>query len=470
MELVARIVLVLGLAALQAQAAPPNVVIIFTDDQGYADVGSFGAKGFVTPHLDRLAREGIRFTDFHAAQAVCSASRAALLTGCYPNRLGIHGALGPKDRRGLNPDETTLAEVLKTRGYATGMVGKWHLGNRPEFFPTQQGFDEWFGLPYSHDMWPGHPETPKMYDPLPLYDGGKVVNPALTYADLEQLTTRYTERAVSFIEKHKDAPFFLYLAHNLPHVPLAVSEKFRGKSERGLYGDVIMELDWSVGEILATLARLKLDEKTLVIFTSDNGPWLSFGDHAGSAAPLREGKGTSWEGGHREPFIARWPGRIPAGAECREPAMTIDLLPTIAGLAGAALPEKKIDGLDIWPLLSGEAGAKSPHDAFYFYYGVNELQAVRSGPWKLVLPHTYRTLGGRPGGTGGIPVKYEAAKTALALYDLKEDVSETTDVAADHPEVVSRLQVLAESARADLGDALVKRAGAGTRPAGESAR
>ena len=449
----------------------PNIVIILTDDQGYADAGVYGARDFKTPHLDRMAREGIRFTDFHVAQAVCSASRAGLLTGCYPNRLGIHGALGPEAKIGLNPNETTLAELLKQKDYATGMVGKWHLGRPAPFLPTHQGFDSYFGLPYSNDMWPFHPEAkPGTYPPLPLIEGDQVVKAGLTPEDQCQLTTWYTERAVQFIATNRDRPFFLYVAHTMPHVPLHVSDKFRGKSRRGLYGDVIMEIDWSVGEILAALKRYDLDRDTVVIFLSDNGPWLSYGDHAGSARPLREGKGTAWEGGTRVPFLARWPGTIPAGKVCREMAMTIDLLPTIARWTGAELPPQQIDGLDIGPLILGKPGAKNPHDAYFFYYEVNELQAVRSGPWKLVLPHRYRTLNGRPGGRDGLPDKYDYIQLANSeLYNMEKDREERHNLAAQHPAVVRRLEALAEKCREDLGDSLTKKTGKGMREPGRVA-
>lgn len=452
-----------GMAAAAAPAKgerPPNFVIVFTDDQGYADVGCFGAKGFQTPNLDRMAREGVRCTDFYAAQAVCSASRAALLTGCYPNRVGILGALGPQARHGISDKEKTIADVLKPRGYATAIYGKWHLGHHRRFLPTQHGFDDYFGLPYSNDMWPKHPTA--KFPALPLIEGDKVIahNP-----DQTKLTTWYTERAVKFIDKNKDRPFFLYVAHNMPHVPLHVSDKFKGKSKRGLYGDVIMEIDWSVGQILAALKKNGLDERTLVIFTADNGPWLSYGDHAGSAGPLREGKGTSWDGGQREPCIMRWPGKVPAGSVCRTPAMTIDVLPTLAKLAGAKLPEHAIDGKDIWPLLAGTKGARSPHEAYYFYWD-RHLQAVRSGGWKLHFPHRYRTLAGKPGGTGGKPVPYSQAETPLALYNLEKNPGETANVADKHPEVVERLKALAEKAREDLGDSATKTKGKGVRPPG----
>jgi arylsulfatase A-like enzyme len=456
-----------SVAVANAAERPPNVVIIFTDDQGYADVGVFGAKGYSTPNLDRMAREGRRFTDFHVAQPVCSASRAALLTGCYPNRLGLHGALGPRSKIGLAEGETTLAELVKQRGYATAMFGKWHLGDAPQFLPVRHGFDEYFGVPYSHDMWPFHPEAkPGTFPPLPLIENDRVFKSGLNIEDAAQLTTWYAERAVRFIERSKDRPFFLYVAPNLPHVPLAVSDKFKGKSGAGLYGDVIMEIDWGVGEILAAVKRHGLDENTLVIFTSDNGPWLSYGNHAGSAGPLREGKGTNFEGGQRVPFIARWPGKIPAGTVCDEPAMTIDVLPTVARLAGATLPSHKIDGLDIWPLFDGTPGAKNPHDAYFFYYNRNDLQAVRSGEWKLTFPHTARTMQGQAPGADGKPGKYKPLAVERALYDLKNDIGETKNVLGEHPEIVARLEELAESARADLGDDLTQRKGAGVREVG----
>ena len=450
-----------GPAADAAEDRPPNVVIVFADDQGYADVGVFGAEGFETPNLDRMAAEGRTFTDFYAAQAVCSASRAALLTGCYPNRIGIQGALGPNSKTGISADESTIAEVLKPLGYATAIFGKWHLGDSPRFLPTRHGFDEYFGLPYSNDMWPRHPTNPGGYPPLPLIEGEEVVehNP-----DQHNLTTWYTDRAVSFIDAHKDEPFFLYVPHSMPHVPLFVSEKFEGKSAQGLYGDVIMEIDWSVGQILDAIGRNGLDENTLVIYCSDNGPWLSYGDHAGSAGPLREGKGTTFDGGQREPTIMRWPGRIPDGTSCIEPAMTIDVLPTLAAITGATLPDHAIDGLDISPLIFGEDRAESPHDALYFYWG-GDLQAVRSGPWKLHFPHDYRSLDGT-GGTGGLPAPYVQRSVDLALYDLRSDIGETTDVKDDHPEIVSRLQELADRARAELGDSATGHAGNGVRPPG----
>jgi len=424
--------------AAAAKGRLPNIVIILTDDQGYADVGVFGAKGFETPNLDRLAGEGIRFTNFYVAAPSCTPSRAALMTGCYPQRVSLPNVIGPKANIGINDSEVTIAEMLKPLGYATACYGKWHLGHHRPFLPTRHGFDDYFGLPYSNDMWPKHPEQPAGYPDLPLIEGEKIVerNP-----DQTQLTTWYTERAVRFIEKNEDRPFFLYVPHSMPHVPLHVSNKFKGKSEQGMYGDVIMEIDWSVGQILSALKRNGLDEDTLVLFCSDNGPWLSYGDHAGSAGPLREGKGTTWDGGQREPTILRWNGKIPAGAVCHEPAMTIDVLPTIAALVGAELPANKIDGLDIWPLVSGDANAKSPHEALFFYRS-NNLEAVRSGKWKLHFPHSYRTLAGRAGGTGGIPAKYSQAKTALALFDLENDIGEKHNVAAEHPEIVKRLTAI----------------------------
>lgn len=449
-------------AAEPAANRPPNVVLVYADDLGYGDIGVYGATRIRTPHIDRLAAEGVRFTDFYVAQAVCSASRAALLTGAYPNRVGILGALMPTSEIGISDGETTLGQLVKARGYATAIYGKWHLGHLPPFLPTRHGFDDYLGLPYSNDMWPNHPEKMK-FPPLPLYsrDAVLTINP-----DQSQLTGEYARRAVGFIEAHRERPFFVYLAHTMPHVPIFASGRFRGRSKLGLYGDVIEEIDDSVGQVLAALRRLGLERDTLVIFASDNGPWLSYGDHAGSAGPLREGKGTAFEGGVRVPFVARWPGHIPAGTVTREPAMTIDVLPTIARLVGAPLPERPIDGLDISPLLLGVAGARSPHEALLFYYGT-ELRAVRSGRYKLVFPHRSQTLDGKAG-SGGIPGKYKQVEVPLSLYDLVADVGETTDVAAGHPDVVERLQALAKKARGDLGDSLTKRTGRALREPGRA--
>lgn len=456
--------------AIPAPAAPParpNIVLVFADDLGWGDLGCYGAKSIRTPHLDRLAREGTRFTSFYVAQPVCSASRAALLTGCYANRVGIHGALGPNARVGIHSNEVTLAEMLRSRGYATAIFGKWHLGREPQFLPTRHGFDEYLGLPYSNDMWPHHPTARSgTYPPLPLIDGERVIE---EMPDQRQLTTRYTERALAFIERHKADPFFLYLAHTMPHVPLHVSDRFAGKSRGGLYGDVIEEIDWSVGQVLEALRRHKLEDNTWVIFTSDNGPWLSYGEHAGSAGPWREGKGTVFEGGIRVPCLMRWPGSIPRGRVCDEPLMTIDLFPTVAGRLGAELPAHTLDGLNVWPVLSGRRGATNPHAAYCFYFNQGELQALRSGPWKLHLPHTAQVLKGRPGGKEGRPVPYERLRVGLELYNLDRDPGETTDVAALHADVVQRLLLLVEEARGELGDALTKRKGAGVREPGRVA-
>lgn len=442
---------------------PPNVVLVFADDLGYADLGVSGAQGYTTPNLDRMAAEGARLRSFYVAQAVCSASRAALMTGAYPNRVSILGALGPRSRKGLHHDEVTIAEVLKGRGYATAAYGKWHLGEDPRFLPRQQGFDEYFGLPYSNDMGPRLPERSDGRRAVPLVDNEQTVE---TAPDQSELTSRYTERALRFIERNQARPFFVYLAHNMPHVPIFASAKWKGTTARGLFGDVIAEIDWSVGQILATLARLGLDDRTLVIFSSDNGPWLSYGDHAGSARPLREGKATTFEGGVRVPALFRWPGRIPAGTVSDELVLSMDILPTLARLAGTPPAGRTIDGKDVWPILSRQAGAKTPHDAFFYYWGTR-LEAVRSGPWKLHFPHKYRSLEG-PGGRDGIPARYEERSIALSLFNLEADVGETTDVAAQHPDVVERLQALAERARADLGDSATGRVGKDIRPAGSA--
>jgi arylsulfatase A len=446
---------------------PPNFVIVFADDLGYADIGSFSTRDAKakprTPNLDRMAAEGIRLTSFYVAQAVCSASRAALLTGAYSNRVGITGALNHRATHGINPDEITLAEVLKARGYATAIYGKWHLGHEQPFLPRQHGFDEYFGLPYSNDMWPRHPQQKDFYPDLPLIDGNNV---AELDPDQSRLTTRYTERAVSFIDRNRDKPFFLYLAHTMPHVPLFVSNKFKGKTGQGLYGDVVAEIDWSVGRVLDAIKRAKLDDNTLVIFTSDNGPWMSYGNHAGSRGEFRESKGTAFEGGVRVPFVARWPGRIPRGAVGSLPAMTIDLFPTFAKLSGAAVSEERIiDGRDIWPLLTNAPDAQAPHDALYFYWGT-ELHAVRSGRWKLHLAHPYRALE-RPGQDGS-PGTFVQKTIEMSLFDLESDPGESIDVASRHPDVVAQLLKLAERARDDLGDSLTKRVGRNVRQPGRT--
>lgn len=453
-------------------AATPNIVIIFMDDMGYADVGCFGAQGYQTPNIDALAAQGRKFTNFHVAQPVCSASRTALLTGCYPNRLGMHGALGPSAKHGIHDDEMTIAELVKQKGYATAAVGKWHLGHLPRFLPVKHGFDEYYGIPYSNDMWPYHPQAkPGTYPKLPMVENDRVVDEEITPEDQTRLTTDYTTRSVRFIEKNKEKPFFLYLAHSMVHVPLFVSDKFKGKSGKGLFADVMMEVDWSVGEIMAALKKNGLEDNTWVIFTSDNGPWLSYGDHAGSAGPLREGKGTCWEGGTRVTGIMKWPGKIPAGTTTDAMMMTIDLLPTIAHVMDAKLPAHKIDGLNCWPIVAGENGAKNPHDFYAFYYEQNQLQAITSGDgrWKLQLPHKYRAMQGvTDKAANGIPVLYKQQTIDQPeLYDLYADVSESKNVATGHPDIIAKLQQHAATIRAELGDSLMKQPkGAGTREPG----
>ena len=416
---------------------PPNFIVILIDDLGYQDVGCFGAPLIRTPRLDKMAAEGVKFTSF-LAQPVCTPSRAALMTGCYPMRVGLPRVLFPNAKEGINASEITLAQLLKTRGYATTCIGKWHLGHLPPFLPTRHGFDSYFGIPYSNDMGNTKAGNP----PLPLMRNEEIIEQPV---DQDTLTKRYTEEAVKFIRENKDRPFFLYLPHTMVHVPLHVSDRFRGKSKQGLYGDAVEEIDWSTGEILDTLASLGLDENTLVIFTSDNGPWLSEGANGGAALPLRAGKGTTFEGGVREPCIMRWPGRIPAGAVCSELATTMDVFPTFARLSGAQVPTNRIiDGKDIWPLMSGAKDAKSPYDAL-FYYKAESLEAVRSGKWKLIL---------------------ERKGNPVALYDLDADVGESNDLAAAHPDVVKRLKHMAEKCRDDLGDTLTKRKGKNCRPVG----
>jgi arylsulfatase A-like enzyme len=449
----------------------PNIVLIFMDDLGYGDLTCYGALGYQTHNLDRMSTDGVRFTNFLSAQAVCSASRAALMTGCYPNRVGISGALMPYSKNGIHNDEVTIAELLKQKGYATGIVGKWHLGYQKQFLPLQHGFDEYLGIPYSNDMWPigydGKPATTEQklrHPTLPLIENNDKIAELKTLDDQATLTTRYTERAVDFIKKNKKKPFFLYLPHSMPHVPIAVSTKFKGKSKQGLYGDVLMEIDWSVGEILKTLKETGVEDNTLVIFTSDNGPWLNYGNHAGSSGGLREGKGTSYEGGQRVPCIVRWKGVIPEGLICNKLSSTIDIFPTLAGLCGIALPKHKIDGVDILPLMKGNMEA-TPRKYFYYYYRKNNLEAVRRDDWKLVFAHPGRTYEGFQVGNDGFPGgANEDNPVPLALYDLRRDPSERYDVQATYPDIVAELQKVGELAREDLGDDLTKRVGKNIRP------
>ena len=432
---------------------PPNIVLIFADDLGYADLGCFGSTTIRTPNIDSLARDGIKLTNFHVPQAVCSASRTALLSGCYPNRVGILGALGPNAKNGIKDAENLLPEYLKKLGYSTAKFGKWHLGDAAQYSPLRHGFDTYFGLPYSNDMWPNHP-TAKNFPPLPLRQDDKVLelNP-----DQSKLTGWYTDRGVKFIEANKDKPFFLYMPHSMPHVPLYASEKFKGKSNHGLYGDVIEEIDASVGTILETLKKHSLDKNTLVIFTSDNGPWLSYGNHGGSKGMLREGKGTEFEGGVRVPFVARWPGKISAATTSNEPTMTIDLLPTLVGYAGGVVQtEPKIDGKNISAIIEAKPNAKSPQEAYYFYWG-DALHAVTSGKWKLHFPHPYLHI--IEGGSDGKPGKGETRKIELSLFDLDADITESKNVADQNPDVVKRLQMLGDKIREELGDSLAGKKG-----------
>lgn len=432
-------------------AEKPNFIIIFCDDMGYADIGPFGAKGYETPNLNRMADEGMVFTDFHVGYAVCSPSRSAIITGCYPKRISVNGNFGPNSTTGLNPDEITIAEVLKQQNYATACFGKWHLGHQPEFLPTSQGFDEFYGLPYSHDMWEQHPEQGTRYNfpILPLYEGEKVIKRQLTVEDQKLHTRNLTNRAVRFIEKNRRQPFFIYLPHPMPHVPLYTTPAFEGKTERGAYGDAVEEIDWSVGQILDALDKNGLRNNTLVVFTSDNGPWLRYGDHGGSAGPLREGKGTFFEGGYRVPGIMSWPGTIAQGIVNNQFASTIDLLPTFAKLAGASLPEDRpIDGEDIGPLLRGKEPAN--YSRGFLYFSGPRLSAVRGGKWKLVFPGTYTVWSGGGGGQPGHGQSREPIE--LSLFNLENDVGETTNVIDQYPKIAARLQKFANGARDKLGD------------------
>ena len=453
----------------------PNIVLIFADDLGYGDLSCYGALNITTPHLDQLARDGMKFTQFYSVQAVCSASRAALLTGCYPNRIGISGAYFPGSNQGLNPQEETIAELLKPMGYATAIYGKWHLGHLQEFLPLQHGFDEYFGIPYSNDMWPVDYDGTQVdstdrkirFPQLPLIEGNRKREEVRTLEDQGLLTKRYTEHAVDFIRRNQEDPFFLYLPHSMPHVPIAASPDFQGKSKQGTYGDVIMEIDWSVGQIVATLDELELTNNTLLIFTSDNGPWLNYGNHAGTTGGLREGKGTSFEGGQREPCIMKWPGKIPEGTICQHLAATIDILPTIVSILGGESPKKEIDGVDITDLMF-QNGESNPRNTLWYYYGKNNLEAVRKDHWKLILPHWHRTYEDQLPGNDGFPGSQRQSHfDSIALFNLRRDPGERYDVKNMYPDVVDLLQEEANRARTELGDDLTEIVGQGNRPVGE---
>jgi arylsulfatase A len=432
-----------SLQSAPAQPPPPskpNFVVILIDDMGYGDVGPFGSTVNATPNLDSMAKEGMKLTSFYGAP-VCTPSRAQILTGCYANRVSLPDVIFPASPIGLSPKEHTVAELLKAQGYATMAIGKWHVGDQPEFLPTQHGFDHFYGLPYSNDMGrrPNAAGRASTYPPLPLLQDKNILEAPV---DQDTLTKRYTEQAVNFITENRHDSFFLYLAHTAVHVPLHPGAAFRGKSGNGLYGDWVEEVDWSVGRVLETLKQFKLETNTLVLFTSDNGPWLIQGKDGGVAGPLRGGKATTWEGGMREPTIAWWPGKIPADTARDAVASEMDVLPTFVRLAGGEVPtDHKIDGKDMWPLLSGQSQA-SPHDALY-YFNSTKLQAVRSGPWKLAIAPQATGMGvGRPAlASFGKP----------RLYNLDDDVGERTNVAAEHPEVVARLQGLILQMDADLG-------------------
>jgi arylsulfatase A-like enzyme len=441
-------VMLAALLAATAPARPPNVVVIFIDDLGYGDIGPFGATKQRTPHLDRMAKEGMKLTSFYATP-VCSVSRAQMMTGCYGARVSVPGVYFPGQSVGLNPSEVTVAERLKEKGYATQMVGKWHLGDQPEFLPTRQGFDHYYGIPYSNDMLKKSAET--KVPVVPLLRDEKVVE-LMDGEGQRRLVELYTKEAVDFITRSKDQPFYLYFAHNAVHTPIWPGAAFAGKSQNGRFGDWVEEVDWSVGQVLDTLRAQGLDKDTLVVFTSDNGPWLIKGTDGGSAGPLRGGKGSTWEGGVRVPTLAWWPGRVPAGSVNDAVAATIDLLPTFVSLAGGTVPATPvIDGRDITPILLGQS-KESAREAHY-YFASYDLQAVRQGRWKLALSPQSDGLG------------KNAAKTAagLRLYDLDAEIGEQTDVAAQHPEVVAKLKALADKMAAEIGG----KTPTARRPAGE---
>lgn len=457
--------LLMAMPALTRAADYTNIILINLDDVGFGDFSCYGAYGYTTPNIDKLASEGMKFTHFLAVQPISGASRAGLLTGCYPNRIGFAGAPGPDANYGINSQEMTMGELLKQKNYATAIFGKWHLGDNHQFLPLQNGFDEYYGLPYSNDMWPYHPQQGTIFHfpDLPTYDGNKIVG---YNTDQSKFTTDYTTRSVNFIKKNKTKPFFLYLAHSMPHVPLAVSSKFKGKSEQGLFGDVMMEIDWSVGEVLKTLREEGLEKNTLVILTSDNGPWANYGNHAGSAGGLREAKATTFDGGNRVPCIMYWKGVIPAGTICNKLASNIDIFPTLASITGAPLPKLKIDGINILPLLKGDKNA-NPRKSFVYYYHHNDLEAVTDGTFKLVFPHTYVTYGSYVPGNNGKPGKLANIDLDHAeMYDLRRDPGERYNVLEQYPDEVAKLMQIANEKRLELGDDLTQVKGSERRQPG----
>ncbi len=427
----------------------PNFVLIFLDDSGWADFHPFGDPVYRTPNVETLARQGCAFHNFYVTQAVCSASRSSLLSGCYPGRTKVFGAIAPRER-GLDPQYATLGEVFRARGYRTAVFGKWHIGDRPETRPPARGFDESCGLMYSNDMWEGHPENPAFWGkyPLQFWDNGRVTIDRVTAKDQAMLTTWYTGHAVDFIRRNRSNPFLLYVPHSMPHVPIFASQKFKGKSGTGLYGDVMMEIDWSVGEITKALKQAGVEDNTLVFFSSDNGPWIVYGNHAGKT-PFREAKGTGFDGGTRSACILRFPGRIPAGSISQRAWCTVDMLPTLARLAGAKLPANPIDGLDVWDLVSGKPGAKNPHEYYPFSTG-SRFEGVISGDghWKLHLPHPYQTL--LYAGNDGQPGKYTTKQIELSLFDMEKDPYETTNLVVERPDIAARLRGYAEHHRREF--------------------
>lgn len=423
----------------------PNFVVIFLDDSGWADFRPFGQTAYPTPHVENLAAGGCCHHQFYVPQAICSASRASLLTGCYPGRHKVYGAIPPR-ARGLDPSFATMAEVLKPAGYATGVFGKWHIGDQPDTRPPARGFDESSGLMYSNDMWKYHPQSRHFDDcELQFWKNGEIVIDDVTPEQQKMLTTWYTEHAVDFITRHADEPFFLYVPHNMPHVPLFCSDAFEGKSGVGLYADVMMEIDWSVGQIMGALEEAGVADDTVVVFTSDNGPWISYGNHAGTT-PYREAKGTGFDGGTRSACVTRYPKGIPAGETSHRAFCSVDLLPTFAKLAGAALPDYPIDGVDVWDIVTCQPHATNPH-AYYPVSTARNFDGVVSGDgkWKLHLPHDYRTL--VEAGNDGQPGRYEIAHLELSLFDMENDPYETTNVIDNYPEVARKLQTLAEQHR-----------------------